>query len=241
MLGVTLLLASSHKPCLGLIHLSAKKGSSAKFSMFIGGGSDLSTSFEDISEEPSAEDNSAPPPPGPPPPAPPPPPAVAPPPPKVVLKKKSASKVLSGDLSSSLAEELKKGVVLRPVSDDKTSYTSETSNKSYSSLQDELKRGVVLRSTKSNKYMTLPLPPKRNESEKLLFEIKTFRRNKLHPISKNMTDSPSQKVDEKSLEVVMKKGFSTMLKKMSSLGISNVGSVTNNGVDNFDDLFSSAE
>ncbi len=56
-----------------------------------------------------------------------------------------------------------------------------------------------------------------------------------------MTDFPSQKVvDEKSLEGVMKKGFSTML-KMSSLGISNVGSVTNNGVDNFDDLFSSAE
>lgn len=177
-----------------------------------------------------------PPPPGPPPPPAPPPPDVAPPPAKIVLKKKGSTTEVSGstDLRSSLAEELKRGVVLRPVGSgsDKSSISS---NKSFDSLQEELKKGVVLRSTKTNGIMTLPMPPKRNQSEILLFEIKTFRRKKLHHVSvssANMTDFS----DDKTLESVMKKGLASMFKKLSALEISNVGTVTGSGEDTFDGL-----
>lgn len=175
-----------------------------------------------------------PPPPGPLPPPPPPPPAVAPPPAKIVLKKKTAATEVLGstDLRSSLAEELKRGVVLRPVGSDKSSISSD---KSFDSLQEELKKGVVLRSAKTNGVMTLPMPPKRNQSEILLFEIKTFRRKKLRHVSvssANMTDFP----DDKSLESVMKKGLASMSKKLSVLKISNVGAVTGTGEDTFDGL-----
>lgn len=170
-------------------------------------------------------------PPPPPPPAPPPPPSVAPPPAKIVFKKKTSSTSVSDSkqLMSSLADELKKGVVLRPVSGD------ETSQKSYNSVQEELKSGFTLRSTQTNRALTLPMRPRRNENEKLLFEIKTFRRKKLHHISKSdMTDFPT---DEKSLESVLKKGLSSMSEKLCVLGITNVASVNRNGEGDFDGLF----
>lgn len=171
---------------------------------------------------------------GPPPPPAPPPPAVAPPPAKVVLKKKGSSTEVVGavDLRSSLAEELKRGVVLRPVGSDKSSLSS---NKSFDSLQEELKQGVVLKSAKTNGVMTLPMPPRRNQSENLLFEIKTFRRKKLRHISTssaNMTDFS----DDKSLESVMKRGLASMFKKMAVLEITNVGTVASSGKDSFDGL-----
>lgn len=181
------------------------------------------------------------PPPGPPPPPAPPPPAVVPPPAKVVLKKKGTATEITGgtDFRSALAEELKKGVVLRPIGSDRSSISSGkssiASNKSFDSLQDELKEGVVLRSIKTNGVMTLPLPPRRTQSENLLFEIKTFRRKKLRHIStasSNMTDFS----DDKSLESVMKRSLATMFKKMNDMEISNVGTVTSSGEDSFDGL-----
>lgn len=190
------------------------------------------------------------PPPGPPPPPAPPPPTVAAPPAKVVLKKKhsaSSSVGVNKDVLSSLANEIKKGVVLRPVGSDRSSYGSRrSSDKSYDSLQDELKGGVVLKSVSSNKVMTLPPPPRRTESEKLLFEITTFRRTRLRTVtasSTNMTDFPSaaSNTKDKSLESVMKKGLDTMMKKISGLGIPTVVSVGNDGSDNFDGLFVTSE
>jgi hypothetical protein len=180
------------------------------------------------------------PPPGPPPPPAPPPPSIAPPPARIVLKKKgSATEVSKGaDLRSALADELKKGVVLRPVGSDKSSISSDkstSSEKSYDSLQEELKKGVVLRSARSNGIMTLPMPPRRNKSEELLFEIKTFRRKKLRHVSSasaNMTDFS----DDKSLESVMKRGLASMFKKMSDMEVPNVGSVSGSGEDTFDGL-----
>ena len=185
------------------------------------------------------------PPPGPPPPPAPPPPAVAPPPAKVVIKKKHSTTSSTGgnDLMSSLANELKKGVVLKPVGADRSSISSQSSSrKSFDSLQEELKSGVVLKSLgNSSKVMTLPPPPRRNQSEKLLFEISTFRRTKLRHIASatNMTDFPS--ANDKSLESVMKRGFDTMMKKLSGLDISNVVSVSKEGNDNFNILFPTAE
>lgn len=201
---------------------------------------------DDVMEVPTQEETTEPPPPPPPaPPAPPPPPPVLPPPAKLVLKKRSTSSAVSSesshkDLASSLAEELKRGVVLRPIhGDDKSSISSQ---KSSDSLQEELKNGVVLRSVKSNHSMTLPMPPKRNKNEQLLFEIKTFRRNKLHRVSSNMTDFPSapSTAGEKSMEAVMKRALDTMMQKISALNIPNVGSVSQDGEDSFDGLLNDA-
>lgn len=177
----------------------------------------------------------------PPPPPPPPPPAVVPPPAKLELKKKKDSSMFScgsgKDLQASLADEIKRGVVLRPVSGG-----SQGSGRSLRSLQDELKEGVVLKSVRNNRIMTLPMPPKRKESEKLLFEIKTFRRKKLRDIS--MTDFPSTRApppDENSLELVLKRSLAAMFHKVSdSTEISNVGTVNRQGEDTFDGLFSEA-
>lgn len=170
-----------------------------------------------------------------PPPAPPPPALIAPP-AKVVLKKKGSSTAMPGsvDLQSLLAEELKRGVVLRPVGtgSDKSSLSS---NNSFDSLQEELKKGVVLRSAKTNGVMTLPMPPRRNQSEHLLFEIKTFRRKKLHHVSKTSANTTDFS-DDQSLESVMKRSLTSMFKKMSDMGISNVGTVSGNGEDSFDGL-----
>lgn len=189
----------------------------------------------------SFEESRPPPPPGPPPPPAPPPPSILPPPAKIVLpKKRSALTSPASDLMSSLADEIKKGVVLRPVGSDKSSMGSETSQKSTDSLLEELKKGVVLRTVVSGKVMTLPAPPRRNRSEKLLFEISTFRRNKLRHVSANMTDFPAVEPDEKSLESVMKRGLASMLKKMSDVGVRNIGHVSE-GNDAFDGLFSSDE
>ncbi len=184
------------------------------------------------------------PPPGPPPPPAPPPPTVAPPPARVVLKKKNSASSTSGssDLMSSLANEIKKGVVLRPVGSYRSSIGSHSSEKSFDSLQEELKSGVVLKSLGTSKFMTLPPPPRRNQSDKLLFEISTFRRKKLRHVTSatNMTDFPSSPSD-KSLESVMKRGFESMMEKLSGLGISNVINVSKDGGENFDGLFSTAE
>lgn len=185
------------------------------------------------------------PPPGPPPPPAPPPPTVVPPPAKIQLKKKSAATTTPSnkDLATSLAEELKKGVRLRPTHSDKFSYTSETSQKSFNSLQEELKGGVYLKTVKSNYSMTLPSrPPKRSQSAQLLFEIKTFRHKKLRHIPEKEKDtSPTSSIDEKSIEAVMKRGFASMAEKLSSLDITNVGKVDSNGEDNIDGIFSIAE
>lgn len=177
------------------------------------------------------------PPPGPPAPTAPPPPPVKAPAAKIVLKKKSASTQPPGtsNLMSSLADALKNGVVLRPVGSDRSSLSSETSQRSYDSLQDELKRGVVLKSTRNNATMTLPMPPRRNRSDSLLFEIKTFRRNKLKHISANSTDSFSP--DENSLESVLKRSLTSMFKRMEVMKIPNVGTVDSKGEDNLNGLF----
>ena len=198
------------------------------------------TSFVAMKDMPQV---SPPPPPGPAPPPPPPPPAVAPPPAKVVLKKKhsATSSTGSNDLMSSLANEIKKGVVLRPVSD-RSSISSESSKtSSFDSLQEELKSGAVLKSVSSSRVMTLPPPPRRNQSEKLLFEISTFRRTKLRHVSTatNMTDSSDP--GDKTLESVMKRGFDTMMKKMSGLGIPTIVHVTKGEDENFDALFTTNE
>lgn len=177
------------------------------------------------------------PPPGPPPPTAPPPPTVKAPAAKVVLKKKSASTQPAGanNLMSSLADALRNGVVLRPVGSDRSSISSGTSQQSYDSLQEELKMGVVLKSHRNNSTMTLPLPPRRNKSDSLLFEIKTFRRKKLKHISANSTDSFSP--DDKSLESVLKRSLTSMFKRMEVMEISNVGTVDSKGGDNFNGLF----
>ena len=176
------------------------------------------------------------------PPLPPPLPTVRPPPAKVELKKRDVSMPFDGrgqDLAASLAEEIKKGVVLRPVNYDNSSCSSESSGKSFSSLQEELKGGVVLKTVSSHHTMTLPMPRRTRESEKLLFEIKTFRRKKLRDIS--VTDSPpsaTARSDESSLEEVLKKGLASIFKRISdSTEISNVGSVNSKGEDTFDGLF----
>lgn len=176
----------------------------------------------------------------PPPPAPPPP-MVAPPAAKVVLKKKGSISETSGscDLRSSLAEELKRGVVLRPVGSGRygsSDSSSLGSNTSFDSLQEELKKGVILKSAKTNGTMRLPLPPRRNKSETLLFEINTFRRKKLrHISSSNSVDFSS---NEKSFESIMKRSLDTMFKKLSILEIATVGTVSSNGEDTFDGLLS---
>lgn len=179
-----------------------------------------------------------------PPPPPPPPPAVIPPPAKIEFKKKKDSSMSSNgsakDLATSLAEEIKRGVVLRPVSD-MSSCSSQSSGRSFNSLQEELKGGVVLKSMMTNRTMTLPTPPRRRENEKLLFEIKTFRQKNLRNIS--MTDFPSTRApsNENSLELVLKRSLTAMFKKVSdTTEIINVGSVDRNGQDTFNGLFSDA-
>lgn len=178
---------------------------------------------------------------GPPPPAPPPPPAVIAPPAKVVLKKKRDANSPASDpgkMLSSIAEELKKGVVLRPVGGDRSSMESK---KSFDSIQEELKQGVVLRSVRSERTMTLPPPPRRNQSEQLLFEISTFRRKKLRHVSSSgnsMTDSPSITAPgDKSLESVMKRGLDKMMGKLGDLNMPNVGSVNGDGRGTYDSVF----
>lgn len=200
-------------------------------------------SFVQVMEEAPPPPATAPPSSAAPPPPAPPPPAIAPPPAKIVLKKKHNinSPPNAGKLMSSIAEELKKGVVLRPVGGDRSSLGSSTSQKSFDSLQQELKQGVVLRSMKNQKVMTLPMPPRRNKSEKLMFEISTFRRKKLRHVSSSdsgsMTDSPSVVApSDNSLESVMKRGLESMKKKLSVLNIPNVRSVTSTGRD---DIFES--
>ena len=128
----------------------------------------------------------------------------------------------------------------------KSSLESSASRSSFDSLQEELKQGVVLRTVRSEMSMTLPAPPRRNPSEQLLFEISTFRRKKLrHVPSKNMTDSPETAPppppDPKSMESVMKRGLENMLGKLSSLDMPHVGSVSCEGEDTFDGVFSSVE
>ena len=132
----------------------------------------------------------------------------------------------------SLQEELKNGVVLRPVGSDRSSISSESSQRSYDSLQEELKNGVVLKSTRNGAAMTLPMPPGRSQSDSLLFEIKTFRRNKLKHAS-TVSFCP----DENSLESVMKRGLASMFKRMEVMKITNVGTVDRKGEDNLNGLF----
>ncbi len=173
------------------------------------------------------------------PPPPPPPPAVAPPPPKIEFKKKkdSASVANKPDPKSSLIDEIKKGVLLRPVNDDSSSCGSHESVKTtYSSIQEELKYGFVLKTR--SRTMTLPMPPKKKESQKLMFEIKTFRRTRLRDIS--MTDFPARAAPpaDDSLESILKKRLDAMRNKISDSGeFSNTGIVDNNGEDTFDGNF----
>lgn len=194
---------------------------------------ELSTSFEEGKIPPPPTAAPAPPPP--------PPPAVVPPPAKLVLKKKKDSSMASNDsnkdLAASLADEIKRGVVLRPVNSDRTSCGSQSSGKSFSSLQEELKEGVVLKSVKNNRTMMLPKPPTMKQTDQLMFEIKTFRRNKLRDIS--MTDFPCTRApppeDENSLEVILKRSLAAMFRKVSdATDITNVGTVNSKGEDTFD-------
>ena len=194
---------------------------------------ELSSSFEEgkIPSLPTAA----------PPPPPPPPPAVIPPPPKLELKKKKDMSFSSNgkDLATSLADEIKRGVVLRPVSDDQTSRGSKSSGRSLSNLQGELMNGVVLKSVMNNHTMTLPMPPRTRKSDKLLFEIRTFRRKKLRNISTTEFPSSHAPFDDDSLEVILKRGLSTMFKKISgSTENLNMGSVDSKGEDTFNGLFS---
>ena len=199
-------------------------------------GTEESSSFEEVTKA------SVPPPPAvAAPPPPPPPPAVAPPPPKVQLKKKADSSMASngagGDAKSSLIDEIKKGVMLRPVGDERSSCggSAEGKKTTYSSIQEELKSGFVLK-TRSRTTMTLPMPPKKRESGQLMFEIRTFRRNKLRDIS--MTDFPVPALappDENSLESILKKRLDAMFHKISDSGeFGNTGMVDCKGEDSFD-------
>ena len=193
-------------------------------------GTEVSTSFEEVKKVPSPPAAAAPPPP-------PPPPAVVPPPPTLEFKKKKDSSLPADagkkDLNSSLIDEIKKGVVLRPVNGDRTSRGSQERDRNYSSIQEELKNGFVLKTR--NHTMTLPMPPRRKETEQLIFEIKTFRRKKLRDIS--MTDFPARAapVDDNSLESILKKRLEAMFHKISdAVEFTNTGTVNSTGEDTFD-------
>jgi len=203
-------------------------------------GTEESSSFEEVAKVSSAPTPEVPaPPPVVAPPPPPPPPAVAPPPPKVQLKKKADSSAASNgggsDAKSSLIDEIKKGVTLRRVGGDGSNCGSQDGKKTtYNSIQDELKSGVVLK-TRSH-TMTLPMPPKKRDSDQLMFDIRTFRKKKLRDIS--MTDFPARTAappDENSLESILKKRLDAMFHKISDSGeFSNTGTVNNQGEDTFD-------
>ena len=182
-------------------------------------GTELSSSFTEVyASGPGGKEAAVPPPP---------PVAPPPPPPPVQLGTLKPSSV-----GMSVQEELLKGVTLR------ASKTSAAGGGVAGSIAEELKRGIVLRPV-GTLGKQLPKPPPLINHGTLLFEINTFKRNKLRHVetkAKNMTDF--QDNDPNSLQTLLRAGLEKMKGKLSMRNYSRIVSISGDGNEaGFEDEF----